>query len=146
MRGMTTAYGILAGVIFFIYGSYVGRILKGNPHVIETEVNNMLLEWIREDQKKFTRQLPVLLGLGFILEAGYLILAFMVLHNPVMILLTLLLGAEEGLNVVMVTHAFYRFCRNKLDAGKIFNWKLERVSAVFFFTHSFLSLVSIFFL
>lgn len=142
---MTVAFGILAGIIFLIYGSYVGRILKGNPNVLETEVNNMLAEWIQEDQKRFTRQLPLLLGFGFILEAGYLIMAFMVLHNPVMTLLTLVLAAEESVNMGMVIYAFYKFSRQKLDTEKIFNWNMERVSAVFFFTHSFLALVSIFF-
>ncbi len=142
---MTVTFGILAGIIFLIYGSYVGRILKGNPQVLETEVNNMLSEWIQEDQKRFARQLLLLLGFGFILEAGYLILAFMVLHNPVMTLLTLVLAAEESLNIGMVIYAFYKYFRQKIDAEKIFNWKMERISAVFFFTHSFLALVSLFF-
>ncbi len=102
--------------------------------------------WLQEEKGSAIARLLLMLLASLVLEVIYFVLAFMLLHNPVMIVLTLILAGEELLHIVVVFGSSYRYFRGRIGAEKIINWIIERVSAVFFFTHAFLVLVNVFFL
>ncbi len=134
---------IMAAIIFIVYGIYFAAILRGKPQVMEAEMGEALALWLtKESGSDRLRLLSLLLG-SLILEGAYFILAFMFLHNPVMIILTLILAGEELLHVGVVINAALKYWQGKIQAQQILNWIIERVSALFFFTHAFLVLVNI---
>lgn len=140
---MSIALGIMAAVIFIIYGIYFAAILRGNPQVLELEMRGAFAAWLREGKGSGRVKLMILLLASLILEALYFVLAFLVLHNPVMIILTLILAGEELLHLVVVVNSAQKYWQGRIEAERILNWIIERVSAVFFFTHAFLVLVSL---
>jgi hypothetical protein len=140
---VSIALGIMAAVIFIIYGIYFAAILRGNPQVLELEMRGAFAAWLREGKGSGRVKLMILLLASLILEALYFVLAFLVLHNPVMIILTLILAGEELLHLVVVVNSAQKYWQGRIEAERILNWIIERVSAVFFFTHAFLVLVSL---
>ncbi len=143
MAYVSIALGIMAAVIFIIYGIYFAAILRGNPQVLELEMRGAFAAWLREGKGSGRVKLMILLLASLILEALYFVLAFLVLHNPVMIILTLILAGEELLHLVVVVNSAQKYWQGRIEAERILNWIIERVSAVFFFTHAFLVLVSL---
>lgn len=143
MAYVSIALGIMAAVIFIIYGIYFAAILRGNPQVLELEMRGAFAAWLREGKGSGRVKLMILLLASLILEALYFVLAFLVLHNPMMIILTLILAGEELLHLVVVVNSAQKYWQGRIEAERILNWIIERVSAVFFFTHAFLVLVSL---
>ncbi|NLO21672.1 MAG: hypothetical protein GX119_06685 [Syntrophomonadaceae bacterium] len=137
------ALGIMAGIIFMVYGIYFASILRGNPQAMEGEMGETFALWLNTEGKSGRLRLSLLLLGSLLLEGAYFILVFTLLHNPVMIILTLILAGEELLHVGVVINAVNKYWRGKIEAQQIFNWIIERVSAIFFFTHAFLVLVNI---
>ncbi len=140
---MLIALGIMAGIIFMVYGIYFASILRGNPQAMEGEMGETFALWLNTEGKSGRLRLSLLLLGSLLLEGAYFILVFTLLHNPVMIILTLILAGEELLHVGVVINAVNKYWRGKIEAQQIFNWIIERVSAIFFFTHAFLVLVNI---
>ncbi len=142
---MLIALGIMAGVIFLIYGIYFSLILRGKPQVLELDILEAFVFWLQEDKGSARIRLLAMLAASLILEVVYLVLAFLLLHNPVMTILTLILAGEELLHIVVFFNSSYKYLRGHIGAERIINWIIERVSAAFFFTHAFLVLVTILF-
>lgn len=140
---MLIALGIMAAIIFIVYGIYFVAIIRGNPQAMEGEMGETFALWLQKGGGSGQLRLSTLLLGSLILEGAYFVLAFTLLHNPVMIILTLVLAVEELLHVGVVVNAVNKYWRRKIEAQKIFNWTIERVSAIFFFTHAFLVLVNI---
>lgn len=126
-----------------VYGIYFASILRGNPQAMEGEMGETFALWLNTEGKSGRLRLSLLLLGSLLLEGAYFILVFTLLHNPVMIILTLILAGEELLHVGVVINAVNKYWRGKIEAQQIFNWIIERVSAIFFFTHAFLVLVNI---
>ncbi len=145
MEQLTIALGIMAGMIFFIYGVYFASILRGRPQVLEMEMLTAFVSWLQEEKGSARVRLAGMLVASLTLESVYFILAFLVLLNPVMIILTLILAGEELLHILVVLNSSYQYLRGRIGAERIMNWIIERVSAAFFFTHAFLVLVTILF-
>ncbi len=142
---MLIALGIMAGMIFLIYGLYFSAILRGKPQAWEMEMQAAFVSWLHEAKGSARVRLVGMLAASLMLEAVYFILAFLVLQNPVMIILTLVLAGEELLHILVVLNSSYKYLRGRIGAERIMNWIIERVSAAFFFTHAFLVLVTILF-
>ncbi len=139
------ALGIMAGVLFIIYGIYFVSILRGRPQAMEMEMLETFVSWLQEEQGSARLRLLIMLTASLILEAIYFVLAFLVLQNPIMIILTLILAGEELLHIGVVLKSSYKYLQGRIGADRILNWIIERLSATFFFTHAFLVLVSILF-
>ena len=140
---MLIVLGIMAAIIFIVYGIYFAAILRGKPQAMEGEMGEAFALWLEKDGGSGRLRLSSLLLGSLILEGAYFVRAFSLLHNPVMIILTLVLAGEELLHVGVVVNAVNKYWRGEIEAQKIFNWTIERTSAIFFFTHAFLVLVNI---
>lgn len=145
MDWLLIALGIMAAVIFLIYGIYFSYILRGKPQTLEIEMRESFVAWLQTDKGSARVRLSLMLIVSLALEVLYFVLAFLVLHNPVMIILTLILAVEELLHIGVVFNSTYKYFRGRIEADRIINWIIERVSAIFFFTHAFLVLVDIIF-
>jgi len=139
------AFGVMAGIICFIYGFYSILIMRGKTQEFEGEMQGALSLWLQEDEGRVGVKLWGILAISLLIEIAYFVLALMVLHNPVMTILTLILIGEELLHIYVVIKSFYKYVRGRIEDDKIFKWLMERVSALFLFTHAFLALVSLFF-
>lgn len=142
---MVAAFGILASILILLYGIYFSLIIRGIPYRFEQELLVTLNNWLKEQEEKARFKLLILLLVSLVIEIGYFILAFLLLHNPFMIILTLILAGEELLHLMVLLKAIYRYCKGLIEPGLILNWTMERVSAVFFFTHALLALISLLF-
>ncbi len=143
MDHVLIALGILAAIIFIVYGIYFATILRGNPQSMEGEMREAFALWLEKEGGSSRLRLSILLLGSLLLELAYFVLAFSLLHNPVMTILTLILAGEELLHLGVVINAVSKYWAGKITARQIFNWIIERVSAIFFFTHAFLVLISI---
>lgn len=142
---MALGLEIMAVVILSMYWNFA-RIIKGNAIALELLILQSLAEWIIKSGKFRKFKLWTLLLFSVLLEAVYFYLAFRVIRNPALELLT---GFLAGIEFYHITTLFLRlklFFRGKTTISQIFNWRVERISAIFFFTHSLLVLISLFIL
>lgn len=142
---MSIVFGMMAGIVILLYGIYFLLIIRGIPHKFELELTKTLVIGLKDQEEKPGKKLLALLLASLAIELLYFTLAFILLHNPVMIILTLILAGEELLHLLVLASAVYKYFKGKIGPERIFNWTVERVSAVFFFTHAWLALVSILF-
>ncbi|KUG03249.1 hypothetical protein ASZ90_019348 [hydrocarbon metagenome] len=112
---------------------------------MEIEILEAFILWLQKDKGSARIRLVSMLAASLALEVVYFILAFLLLQNPVMIILTLILAGEELLHIAVILNSSYKYLRGRIGPERIINWIIERVSAAFFFTHAFLVLVSILF-
>lgn len=140
---MKAVLGIMAGIIFVVYSLYFVRIIKGEPQVFELELLKSLAAWMIERGRASKTQLWLMYFLSLLLEIIYFILSFYLLTNPVLRLVTAAFVGVEVYHMSMIAVYFRRFFAGKTMISQLFNWPLERISATFFFTHSFLVLVSL---
>lgn len=140
---MAVVLGVVAGTILFLYSFYFIRILQGSPRDLETEIVKAFAAWViaRGPAARGTLWVMVLISLVF--EVAYFLLVFYVIRNPFMLTLTGFFAGVELVHLMLVAAAFYRFFQGKLMLKHLFNWPMERTSAVLFFTHSLLVLFSL---
>ncbi|MBC7075808.1 MAG: hypothetical protein H5T98_07030 [Syntrophomonadaceae bacterium] len=135
--------GIIAGIIFVAYSVYFFKIMKGEPQEFEKEIVKILAEWIVEKKTAAKTQIGFLIFASLAAEILYFLLVFLVMTNPVIIGFTVFFAVIEMLHIVKISTAFHRFFKGIIKLKDVFNWRLERISAMFFFTHSLLVLCSI---
>lgn len=140
---MALVLGILAGCILAIYSVYCVRILKGSPQAFEAELLKAFAAWAISRGTAVRGQIRWMLFFSVVLEAVYFILVFTVISNPAMLIFTAFLVGVEVVHLWLVSSAFYQFFRGKTMLKEIFNWRMERISALLFFTHCFLVLFSL---
>jgi hypothetical protein len=79
-------------------------------------------------------------------EAGYFFLVFYLINNIVIQYLSCFVAGTEIFHLIAAIINFYRFFQGRIVLKDIFNWHIERISAILLFTHALLVLsVLIFF-
>lgn len=146
VANVAISLGIIAGIIFVMYSVYFTRIIRGNPQQFEKQLLTSLADWLVQKGAASKRQAWMMLFISAALEIAYFLLVFLVITNPVMLLLTTMLVGLELYHLIRVSWGFYRFFAGKAVLGDIFNWYIERMSAVLFFTHTlFVIIILLFF-
>lgn len=135
--------GLIAAVILIIYSIYFVKIIQGDPREFEQDLLNALTNWLQESQ---TGLLWILLWASAFFEMIYFGLVFVTLSNPVTLALTVMVVVLEIWHLVVIYINLRNFFAGHISSGGIFNWKLERISAMGFFTHSLIVLLTLLFL
>ncbi len=136
---------ILAGLICLLYTSYFVRIIKGDPQGFEVEMIKALAEWIITKGAVSKAYIWALFLLSLLGELIYFWLTLVLISNPVMMSLTVLFIAIEGYHLSRIAFSLNRFFTGRALLSQIFTWRVERASAILFFTHSFLVLAILIF-
>jgi len=143
---MSVVLGIMAATIFLLYLVYFIKIIKGNPQALELEVLRSLADWIISKGSPSKSYIWGVFFASLVVEALYFYLTVVLIQNPVMMSLTLIFIPQEIYHMSRVAVSLNRFFSGRYLLSQIFNWRMERASAVIFFTHSFLVLAILFFL
>lgn len=138
---MALALGIMAGIIFFTYSFYFSRIIKGSPQEFEIYITKALGSWMIARGVASRRSLWTLLFVSIIIETFYFGFTMLTINNLAMQFITGLIVGLESFHMWYMSRNFFGFFRGKTVLQELFNWRLERISAIMFFTHSFLVLV-----
>jgi hypothetical protein len=138
---MSISLGIMAGIIFFTYSLYFSRIIKGSPQEFEMDILKALGGWIIVRGMASRRSLWMLLYVSLIIEILYFGFTLLVIDNLAMQFITGLAVGLEIFHMGYMGRNLSRFFKGKIALKEIFGWRLERISALLFFTHSFLVLV-----
>ncbi|MDD4801447.1 MAG: hypothetical protein PHF24_00700 [Syntrophomonas sp.] len=136
---------ILAGLIFIVYSSYFMKIITGDPSFFEVEMLKALAGWIISKGTISKIYIWVMVLSSILAEALYFWLTLVLISNPIMRSLTILLIAIEIYHFSKLALNLNRFFNGKDLLSQVFDWRLERTSAIFFFTHSFLVIVGRYF-
>ncbi|MEN6462626.1 MAG: hypothetical protein ABFC94_14820 [Syntrophomonas sp.] len=142
---MVIALATIAVSIFLVYSIYFGKIIKGSPQTFELELLKALADWMINRGSSSKNQLWVMLLVTVVFEAGYFLLVFTLINNMVMQFLSGFVAGAEIFHLVVAAINFHRFFQGKIVLKDIFNWYIERISAVLLFTHSLLVLAVIIF-
>ncbi|SHG51728.1 hypothetical protein SAMN02745221_00366 [Thermosyntropha lipolytica DSM 11003] len=142
---MTLALGILAAVILSGYSFYFYKIIIGRPGEFELSLLKSLGEWILARRLRARTDLWLMLLFSAFLELTYFLLAFAVIKNPLLLFFTTFLAGFEFLHLLMLRRRFSLFLKGGLMLKNLFLWPVERISALFLFTHSLLVLLSLIF-
>ncbi|HCF51543.1 MAG TPA: hypothetical protein DER60_14750 [Syntrophomonas sp.] len=140
---LTILLGILASLILATYSIYFLKIIRGYPQEFELELLDALQNWLQESN---TKALWILLWASVLFEVVYFSLVFLAVSNPVTLALTGLIIVIEMWHLSVVFVNFRNFFGGRITCAGIFNWKLERISAMGFFTHSLIVLLTLLFL
>ncbi len=135
---MQLTLGLMAGCLFLIYSVYFARILKGTPQLFEIELLKALADWMVQKGARSKRALWLMLLASVVLEALYFGMTLMVIDNPAMVALTFIMAGMECFHLTNTAVNFRRFFASQSSVSQLINWRLERISATMFFTHSFL--------
>ncbi|MGI5921112.1 MAG: hypothetical protein ACOX6I_05185 [Syntrophomonadaceae bacterium] len=138
---MAVALTTMAGVILLVYSLYFTRIIKGNPQMFELELLKALADWMISKGPASRNHIRIMLLLSVLLEGAYFLLAIFLVSNIVMQFFTGMLAGVEIIHLLTMAINFSRFFRGKIVLKNIFNWHLERISALLLFTHALLVLV-----
>ncbi len=87
------------------------------------------------------RSLWMLLYVSLFIEILYFGFTMLVIDNLAMQFITGLAVGLEIFHMVYMGRNLSRFFKGAIALKEIFSWRLERISALLFFTHSFLVLV-----
>lgn len=140
---MTVALGLIAATIMFFYSFYVLRIITGNPEGFELELLQALANWMIQKGSRSRGQLWMMLALSFLLELIYFLLVLAVVNNFFLLIFAGFFMAFEALHLLNFGFYLRRFFRGDVKLKHLFNWRIERLSAMLFFTYSLLVLISI---
>ncbi len=135
---MTLILGLMAGILFIMYSIYAIRIIRGNPQVFELELLKSLAAWMITRGAGARMQIWLMIIVSIMLEITYFLLVIITISNPVMLVFTGFFAGFEAIHLFLVSLTFSRFFQGKLLLKDVFNWKVERISALLFFTHTFL--------
>ncbi len=139
---MRILLGLLAAFILMVYSVYFVRIIRGNPEEFEVDLSHALQNWLQAGKPK---SLWVLMLFSILFEALYFALVFLFVVNPVTLILTLAIVLVEIWHMFKVFMAFKGFFAGRIANTEIFDWKIERISAMGLFSHSLIVLLTLFF-
>ncbi len=142
---MTVVLGIFAGIIFIVYSLYFVQIIKGSQRDFEQEMLAAFAGWMIETGAAARRTVRILVILSVALEIAYFVLTLLVVDNLLFITFTGAFIMLETLHLFSLIMNFIRFFAGTIVLKQIFIWRVERLSAMLFFTHSFLVLASLIF-
>jgi hypothetical protein len=137
---------ILAGVICLLYTGYFVRIIKNDAEDFEAELIKALAEWIIATGVVSKGYIWSMFVLSLLVELIYFWLTLKLISNPFMIYLTVMFIAVEILHISRIAVGLNHFFTGKALLSGIFNWRVERASAILFYTHTLLVLAILIFL
>ena len=140
---MTVALGLTAAVLFLLYSWYFVRIIKGNPQSFELELMKALAQWMVQKGPASKGQIWLMYWSSCWIEILYLGLAFLTLSNPFMQYFTVMVAAMEGYHLFWLALSCKRFFAGQTLISQLFNWRLERMSAISLFSYSLLLLITL---
>lgn len=140
---MKILLGIIAGIILLTYSIYFYKIIIGKPGDFEVSLLEALETWLMEKGSAAQPQMWLLIFISAVIEIIYFAMTFTLLTHPLMRFLTAFMVGEELYHLVIVSIRFKQFFKQQIEVSGIFNWSMERISAVMFFTYSFLVLTSL---
>jgi hypothetical protein len=138
--------GIFAASIFLLYSLYFVRIIKGSQEEFEEELLGALAEWMISTGEAARRQSVYLIAFAILLEITYFLLTFLVIENPLLLAFTGSMVLLETLHVFSIINNFVKFFKGSIVLKQLFEWRVERICCMVFFTHSFLILASLIFI
>lgn len=141
---MTSILGIIAATIFFFYAFYFIKIIKANPQGFEIHILKSLTYSMAKTGELIKNQLWTMYFAALLLEIGYFFLTFYLIDNLAMQVYTAALAGVELAHYINMAGNFKRFFSGQSSIVELFNWRMERISAVLFFTHSLLVLIVLF--
>lgn len=137
---MTILLGLMAAVLLTTYSIYFVKIIQGSPQEFELNLLNALQNWLQESRPT---TLWKLLWASVLIEVIYFGLVFITLTNPVTLALTVMIIIIETWHLLVISINIRHFLAGRISSTNIFNWKLERISALGFFTHSLIVLLTL---
>ncbi len=140
---MTLVLGITAAVLFLLYGWYFIRIIKGKPQSFEMELLKSLAQWMVQRGPASKSRMWLMYWVSLLIEAGYLGMAYFTLGNPFMHYFTITVILLECCHLMWLGISFHHFFAGKKPVSQLFNWRLERLSAMTLFSFSLLLLISL---
>jgi hypothetical protein len=142
---LTVVLGIFAGIIFIVYSIYFVQIIKGSQLDFEQEMLAAFANWMIETGAAARRKVRILIILSVALEIAYFVLTLLVIDNLLLITFTGAFIMLETIHLFSLIMNFIRFFAGTIVLKQLFIWRVERLSAMLFFTHSFLVLASLIF-
>lgn len=142
---MAIILGIMAGIIFLLYSIYIFEIIRGEPDRLESELIKSLTDWIVFKGAGAKSYLWAMYALSVLIEVLYFYLTLTIIGNPVMRVLTIIMIPLEIFHLALLGLNFQRFFTGKYVLSQLFVWRVERMSAMLFFTHTLLVMVSLVF-
>ncbi len=138
---MTVLLWVFAIIIFLTYSFYFVKIILGKPEEFEYDLLKSLAAWMVSKGSRSRPQLWLLLFLSIILEIFYFTLVLTSIDQPVLIIITSFFAGVEAVHLTTVGISFNKFFSGQLLLKDMFNWKVERLSGLLFFTHSLLVMI-----
>ena len=138
---MQVMLGIMAVIIFLLYSIYFIKIIKGSHQGFELEILRSLADWIIVKGASTKTYIWAMFGGSLLGELLYFYLTLVCIQNPVIIILTAIIILIEIYHFILIAVGLKRFFTGKYLLSQIFNWRVERASAILLFTHSLLVLI-----
>ncbi|HWQ75374.1 MAG TPA: hypothetical protein VN441_08675 [Syntrophomonas sp.] len=140
---MTSVLGFTAAVLFLLYFWYFIRIIKGRPQAFELELLKSLARWMVSKGPAAKSGMWLMYWSSFLIEAAYLGMAYLTVTNPFMHYFTLAIIALEAYHLTWLGLNFRRFFAGRIPVSQLFNWRMERMSALTLFSYSLLLLATL---
>lgn len=142
---MAVVVGVFAATLCLLYSVYFVRIIRGKPEAFEAQLLQALAAWMIERGDRSRVQIWGVIFLSLLLELTYFILVFAVVQNQFLLVLTSLFAGFEAVHLFWEFSNFHKFFRGNTKLGDVFNWRIERASALFFFTQTLLVILYLLF-
>ncbi len=138
---MAITLGTLALALFLVYSLYFSQIIRGQASQFERDLLKAFAAWMVERGPDVKRLIWLMALLSFVVEVAYFVLVFVVIKNVAMQYITSFFAGLESFHALLTIVNFRNFFGGFTKMGQMFNWKMERISAVFFFTHTLLVII-----
>lgn len=145
MGNILILLAVYAGIIMSVYFVYVVKILSGKALPFEMSLLEYFVHWLIANGLDSRWKCWSMLVFSFLIEITYLIMVLWLINNPAILFLTIFLITFEVLHVCNGSLALRGFFKSQRQLKNLFNWRLERSSALFFFTHTLLVLAYLFY-
>lgn len=141
---MQAVLAVLAFTIIVLYIPYLFTILAGKPQNFENRAVLSLAMMIRETGPRSKLYLENVYLMAVLLEIFYFSLAFLVVRNLALLIITCALVSFETAHLIKGYANLQRFFRGEIPVKDFLLWRYERLSCMFFTLHALLTLVYLF--
>lgn len=138
---MSIVLGTTAAIICLVYSIYFVRIIRGAPEDFELELLKVMADWMIGKGASSRNYVWGMFIFTVAFETVYFVMVLNLIDNLAMQFLTGFMVGVEIFHLIAAAFNFNRFFKGKIVLKDIFNWHLERTSAILFFTHSMLVMV-----
>lgn len=140
---MNTLFICVALTILLLYSLYFYSILSGKYAAYEDHLRAELMLLRETLGARYWRVLFPILGVTLCLEIAYFISGWMAIDNNVFRMLTIVFAGFEVFHSGRTLWFMKKFIQKKIDASKLLNWRLERITVLSFYVHAVLGILLI---